>query len=112
LCSEGCVRLEPDQSGIFTLKARETYVFVVQQELGNALKDLNVHGQATAKSSVGRIDVLARLIVDGMDSYESFDPCRFNSANRMYWKMYLEMTPLTFDVRVRPGCALSQLRLF
>src|SRR5688500_11816539 len=33
LKQEGCVRLEPDATESFTLKARETYVFRVEQEL-------------------------------------------------------------------------------
>jgi dCTP deaminase len=67
----------------------------------------SIYGQATAKSSVGRLDVLARLIVDGMDTYEGFDPKKEPTGN-----MFLEITPITFDVRVKPGISLTQLRLF
>jgi dCTP deaminase len=73
------------------------------------LKDSTIHGQATAKSSVGRIDVLARLIVDGMHSYEGFDDKMWNGGNG---SMFLEVTPITFRVRVKVGKSLSQLRLF
>jgi dCTP deaminase len=51
--------------------------------------------------------VLARLIVDRMDCYESFSPDRLGSGD-----LYLEITPLTFPVRIRPEISLSQLRLF
>ena len=41
---------------------------------------VHYYGQATAKSSVGRLDVLARLIVDGMDHYEAFHPQAISPA--------------------------------
>jgi dCTP deaminase len=47
------------------------------------------------------------LIVDGMDEYEGFVPSKISSG-----EMYLEVTPMTFDVLVRPGTALTQLRFF
>ncbi|MBI4460284.1 MAG: 2'-deoxycytidine 5'-triphosphate deaminase [Acidobacteria bacterium] len=75
--------------------------------------EANFHGQATAKSSVGRVDVLARLVVEGMDQYEGFDPQRVKLLKGEHFgEMYLEITPMTFDVNVREGEALSQLRLF
>ena len=53
--------------------------------------------------------MLARLIVDGMDSYEGFNP---DGLKRLAGDMYLEITPITFDVIVKAGIPLSQLRLF
>lgn len=102
-----CEPLQRDD-GTFLLHAKQTYVFKVKQRLGRGLRNYNVHGQATARSSVGRVDVLVRLIVDGMDCYETFTP---EGADRG-GAMYLELTPLTFDVRIKPGAAVSQLRLF
>jgi dCTP deaminase len=93
------------------LKAKSTYVFRLREQLGKGLGTLGIFGQATAKSSVGRVDVLARLIVDGMDTYECFKPKFFNSDS-FSGEMYLEITPITFDVLVRSGISLSQLRLF
>ena len=46
-----------------------------------------------------------------MDQYEGFSPDRVKGAN-FFGDMYLEVTPMTFDVKVREGEALSQLRLF
>jgi dCTP deaminase len=98
------------ENGVFTLKPTETYVFKIKQELGSMLRNgKKIYGQATAKSSIGRVDVLARLVVDGMDSYESFDP---EGAHRGNGKLYLEITPLTFSIQVKAGISLSQLRLF
>jgi dCTP deaminase len=103
-------QLEPFHDGTFTLNAKETYVFELNEKLNiKALQTAQIHGQATARSSVGRVDVLARLIVDGMETYEGFDP---NSLKNYSGNMYLEITPITFSVRVKPNICLSQLRLF
>ncbi len=96
-------------NGIYTLQAKTTYIFKLQERLERELGMAGFHGQATAKSSIGRIDVLARLIVDGMDTYESFDPL---GLVRGSGEMYLEITPMTFPVRVKEGISLSQLRFF
>jgi dCTP deaminase len=77
--------------------------------LDAALFEGGIYGQATAKSSVGRVDVLARLIVDGMNAYESFDPRGMKNASG---NMFLEITPITFNVKVKVNTSLSQLRLF
>ena len=97
------------KDGTFTLKARNIYVFKLRENI-SSLKKAKIYGQATAKSSVGRVDVLARLIVDGMDCYETFDPDRLKEEGS--GEMYLEITPITFNVRVKEGISLSQLRLF
>jgi len=53
--------------------------------------------------------VLARLIVDGMYNYEGFDDTMWEGGNG---SMFLEVTPITFHVRVKEGSSLSQLRFF
>jgi len=93
----------------YDLAPHKTYLFKLRERLEQRLVEGRIHGMATAKSSVGRVDVLARLIVDGMDRYECFDPRGLGSGNG---EMYLEVTPMTFPVRVKPGGSLSQLRLF
>jgi dCTP deaminase len=95
----------PDASETI-LKAHHTYVVKLREQLVH-LKNTHIFGQATAKSSVGRMDVLARLIVDGMNCYEAFSPSHISTGD-----LFLEITPLTFAVRVKPGISLSQLRLF
>ncbi len=102
-------RIEAEEDGCFTLAAKSTYVFKLQQQVGPLVREYEMYGQTTAKSSVGRVDVLARLIVDGMDTYETFDRKGVAKGNG---HMYLEITPITFPVRVKPGTALSQLRIF
>jgi dCTP deaminase len=101
--------LQPSKDNTYTLRQKHTYVFKLREKLQKRLVKGNIYGQATAKSSVGRIDVLARLIVDGMDEYEYFDP---EGLEKQSGDMYLEITPITFPVKVKPGIRLSQLRLF
>jgi dCTP deaminase len=95
--------------GTFTLNVHETYVVKLREKLARGLADARIYGQATAKSSVGRVDVLSRLIVNGMDTYEQFNP---EGLAKQSGDMYLEITPITFNVKVKPGESLSQLRLF
>lgn len=98
-----------DASGSYRLEKQTTYVIKLQEKLNTSLGTAGIHGQATAKSSVGRVDVLARLIVDGMDKYECFEPKLLQEATG---DLYIEVTPITFDVRVLPTKSISQLRLF
>lgn len=98
---------EADKS--YVLRNKKTYVFRLRERLTGRLAEGGIHGLATAKSSIGRVDVLARLIVDGMDTYERFDP---DVLSKSSGDMYIEITPITFDVRVKPGTYLTQLRFF
>ena len=101
--------IKTDDDGVFLLDARKTYVFRIKERLRTRLFQGDIYGQATAKSSIGRVDVLARLIVDGMDKYEGFDPGTLGEADG---EMYVEITPMTFNVKVKEGISITQLRLF
>jgi len=98
--ADGSFLLEPGKSYLF--KTRETLV-------SNVLDSSPIFGQATAKSSVGRMDVLARLIVDGMSSYEEFNP---EGLRKGSGELFVEVTPLTFPVRVKADTSITQLRFF
>lgn len=64
----------------------------------------DVRGKANPKSSTGRLDVFTRVITD-----QSF---RFDEIRPGYrGRLYLEVVPLSFTVRVKQGLALNQLRL-
>ena len=102
------VRLE-NTNGVFHLRSRHTYVFRLIERLNIRKSPVALYGQATAKSSVGRVDVLARLIIEGSADYESFT---HDEASKSSGDMYVEITPITFDVLVRPNDSLNQLRLF
>ncbi len=63
-----------------------------------------IRGRTNPKSSTGRLDVFTRVITD--HSYH-FDEISTGYRGRLY----LEVVPLSFTVRVRQGLALNQLRL-
>jgi dCTP deaminase len=98
-----------DSDRTLTLETKITYVFKVEQRLHPQFDAVGIFGEATAKSSTGRMDVLARLIVDGVGQYERFDA---ESLQGQSGDMYLEVTPITFRVKVQMQQCLSQLRLF
>jgi dCTP deaminase len=100
--------LDQDENGYFKLDKGNCYVFKLKEKLCN-LSNTNIYGQATAKSSIGRLDVIARLIVDGMYMYETMDP---DSLKTTSGEMYLEIMPISFNIKVKEKDSLSQLRLF
>ena len=63
----------------------------------------NVWAHANPKSSIGRVDVLVRLISEGNPFFDEL-PLRYNG------KLYLEVTPLSFPLRLREGDSLNQIR--
>lgn len=103
--------VESAGDGGVTLERETTYLLPVSERLERRaqLWALECHGQATAKSSIGRLDVLARLIVDGATVYEGFTPeCLRGSTG----ELFVEVTPITFPIKVHEGDKLTQLRLF
>ena len=64
----------------------------------------DLRGRTNPKSSTGRLDVFTRIITD--QSYR-FDEIRPGYRGRLF----LEVVPLSFTVRVKQGLALNQLRL-
>ncbi|MDP9343634.1 MAG: 2'-deoxycytidine 5'-triphosphate deaminase [Actinomycetota bacterium] len=83
------------------LETNRPYLIPLIEEL--ALPE-DIRGKANPKSSTGRLDVFTRIITD-----QSF---RFDEIRPGYrGKLYLEVVPLSFTVRVRQGLALNQLRL-
>jgi dCTP deaminase len=109
----------PDRSS--TVEERLAEVAIDRFELGDgALLEINrpyliplveelslpkdVRARANPKSSTGRLDVFTRVVTDRND--------RFDEIPQGYrGRMYLEVVPLSFAVRVRPGLTLNQLRL-
>jgi dCTP deaminase len=63
-----------------------------------------LRAKANPKSSTGRLDIFTRIITD--HSYK-FDEL----PEGHHGKLYLEVVPRTFTIRVRSGLALNQLRL-
>jgi dCTP deaminase len=63
-----------------------------------------VRARANPKSSTGRLDVFTRVITDRGNA---FDDIRSGYRGRLW----LEVVPLSFTVKVRTGLSLNQLRL-
>jgi len=99
-------RVAPDDEGCYLLEPNQAYLARLEENIVG-LKGAPLFGQATAKSTIGRLDILVRLVADGMDGYESF-----NCAALTTGSLYLELRPNSVPVRMRPGQRLSQLRLF
>ncbi len=85
------------------LSKRNVYLFKADCELD--LRDTRINGKATGRSSIGRLDVLVRLLVDESDTFD------FVKQDKKH-DLYVEVTPISFDLEVKRGTALSQLRLF
>ncbi len=64
----------------------------------------DVRGKANPKSSTGRVDVFTRVITDHSYRFDEIAP-------GYHGRLYLEVVPLSFTVRVREFLALNQLRL-
>src|SRR5438105_993351 len=83
------------------LETNRPYLIPLIEELS---LPVDVRGKANPKSSTGRLDVFTRVITD--HSY------RFDEIQAGYQgRLYLEVVPLSFMVRVKQGLALNQLRL-
>jgi dCTP deaminase len=63
-----------------------------------------VRAKANPKSSTGRLDIFTRVI---SDKSFMFDEIEIGYRG----KLYLEVVPRTFPIRIWPGLALNQLRL-
>jgi dCTP deaminase len=64
----------------------------------------DLSGVANAKSSTGRLDLLARTIADGGTEFDRI-PAGYAGP------LWVEVCPRSFSVLVRPGMRLNQLRL-
>ena len=63
------------------------------------------HGRTNPKSSTGRLDMFTRVIVDHGHRFDEI-PSGYKG------KIYLEVIPRSFPVRVQEGLRLNQLRIF
>jgi dCTP deaminase len=95
----GRVDLDVDEGGILERNRPYLIPLIEQLELPKG-----VRGKANPKSSTGRLDIFTRVITDRSFMFDEIPP---GYAGRLY----LEVVPRTFTIRVRPGLALNQLRL-
>ena len=64
----------------------------------------NIFGHCNPKSTTGRLDIFCRTIVDFSDEYEKI-PLNYNG------EIFLEITSRSFNIKLKSGNKLNQLRL-
>ncbi len=84
-----------------TLERDRPYLIPLLEELE---LPRDVRAKANPKSSTGRLDVFTRVITDGNHRFDEI-PAGYRG------KLYLEVVPRSFAVRVKPLLSLNQLRL-
>lgn len=92
--------IDLDENGI--LEKKNVYLIPLMEEL---YLPPELNGKANPKSTTGRLDIFTRVITDG--GYR-FDEIVHGYAGRLY----LEVFPRSFTVKVKTGQSLNQLRLF
>ncbi len=90
-----------DLSKKYIFKKNTTYLVRLNEKLN--LKN-NIFGKCNPKSSTGRLDIFCRTIVDYSDEYEKIP---YNYIG----EIFLEITPRSFNIVLRSGDLLNQLRL-
>ena len=78
-----------------------TYLIELREILKLPLKNTKIY--SSTRSSIGRLDVLVRLVTDDNTMFDE-TPEEFDG------KMYLQVTPLSFPIRVKEGDSLNQIR--
>jgi len=64
----------------------------------------DIRAKANPKSSTGRLDVFTRVLTDRSHRFDEI-------AAGYHGRLYLEIVPRTFAIRVKTGLALNQVRL-
>lgn len=78
-------------------------VYLIEIEEVLKLGSSTLSAIANPKSSTGRLDVFTRIIADQSDAFDVIPPAYDG-------KLWAEVSPRTFDVMVRRGTRLAQLR--
>ncbi|MCF7816217.1 MAG: 2'-deoxycytidine 5'-triphosphate deaminase [Candidatus Pacebacteria bacterium] len=91
------------------LKPKSVYVIQLSESLC-LKKRPNIVGFATGKSSIGRLDVLTRLIADRSELYDTVRCYQEQDPDEI--KLYVEVCPITFGIKIKEGISLNQMRLF
>ncbi|MBI5427203.1 MAG: 2'-deoxycytidine 5'-triphosphate deaminase [Nitrospinae bacterium] len=99
---QGLVLYEVDLRDGGILEKGAIYLIPLSEELE---LPATVHGRTNPKSSTGRLDMFTRVIVDKGRRFDEIPPGYCG-------RMYLEIIPRSFPVRVQEGLSLNQLRLF
>lgn len=92
--------IDLNENGI--LERKNVYLIPLIEEL---YLPPELNGKTNPKSSTGRLDIFTRVITDG--GY------RFDEIGHGYsGRLYLEVFPRSFTVKVKTGQSLNQMRLF
>ncbi len=92
--------IELTETGV-VLEKGCVYIAELQERLA---LPTGVQARANPKSSTGRVDVFVRLLTDRSRAFDDV-------SDGYEGPLYMEITPQTFSVLVRPGTRLNQLRL-
>jgi dCTP deaminase len=84
-----------------TLERDRPYLVPLIEQLG---LPSDVRAKANPKSSTGRLDVFTRVITDRNHRFDEI-------AAGYHGKLYLEIVPRSFAIRVKTGLSLNQVRL-
>jgi dCTP deaminase len=95
----GKVDLHADKGGI--LEQNRPYLVPLAERLQLPSR---IRAKANPKSSTGRLDIFTRVITDFNYMFDEI-PAGYDG------RLYLEIFPRTFTIRVTPGLTLNQLRL-
>jgi dCTP deaminase len=95
--------LESDEINLENGAVLEKGIVYVVELMEHLSLPESISGLANPKSSTGRLDVFTRLIADCSDVFDSV-PGGYNG------KIYTEISPCSFSIRVRKGSRLNQIR--
>ncbi len=95
------VMYETDISSGGILEKGHVYLIPLIEEL-NLPKD--IRGRANPKSTTGRLDIFARVLTDRNPRFDDI-ACGYRG------KLFLEVMPRSFTIKVKEGLSLVQLRL-
>jgi len=85
-----------------TLKPREVYLFKLEEQLDLPAE---ISAKASGKSSIGRLDIMTRLLTD--------DSRQYDIVGAGYkGELFLEVISQIFPIVVRKGDSLNQLRFY
>jgi len=90
-----------DLSKTYVLKKNITYIAKLNEKLN---LENNIFGKCNPKSSTGRLDIFCRTILNFSDEYEKI-PLNYNG------EIFLEITPRSFNIALKKGDSLNQMRL-
>ncbi len=74
------------------------------EEGGSIISDEPLSAKANPKSSTGRLDIFTRVITDYSHRFDEISP-------GYHGKLYLDVVPKSFPVKVQSGQQLNQLRI-